>query len=68
VACGLGAGAQAGKIPNCRQGQHYKLPALTELSTCAIEVSTPHLSRPNFWGAWDLPDFATPKTFYQEQS
>ena len=38
----LGVGAQADTIPNRRQGQRSKVPELSVLSTCAIEVSTPH--------------------------
>ena len=46
----LGAGAQADTIPNRRQGQRSKVPELSVLSTCAIEVSTPHQPRPKFSG------------------
>jgi len=42
--------------------------ATSEIFTYDIEVYIPHQITQIFWGAWDLPDFATPKTFYQEQS
>jgi len=63
----LGAGAQADTIPNRRQGQRYKVPALTELSTCAIEVSTPHPTRPNIQAPFMVLTKGA-RNFYQEQS